>query len=277
MGNPYEGDSTDNKVPGIRGVNLKGGTGVWGESDNQGGGPTWIGVYGKSSSTIGGAGVYGENSAGPGVTGVSHGNGNGVYGESQQFEGVRGVSHAAWHGGVVGVNDNANTDPNNPAGPGVYGNSKGTGVSGESTQNGPGVVGKSVGGIGVFGESQQGAGVQAVSQNGEAIHGETNSLTTGAVAGISLNPNGTGAGVYGESRGKGPAGFFMRDNYSFGNEYLEISITMDTITYASVAVLPWRVAQKVRGSDPQTLLLDLKGSSVFGCALFGWLSCHGAD
>jgi hypothetical protein len=66
----YAIESTDNKVPGIKGVNAAGGTGVWGESSNQGGRPTWLGVYGKSSSTIGGAGVYAENWVGPGVTGV---------------------------------------------------------------------------------------------------------------------------------------------------------------------------------------------------------------
>jgi hypothetical protein len=221
MSQPYEGDSATNNVPGIKGTNTAGGTGVWGESTNQGQGPTWIGVYGRSSSTIGGAGVYGENTVGPAIIGVSHGNGDGVYGESKDFEGVRGVSHAAWHGGVVGVNDNANTDPNNPAGPGVYGTSPGSGVVGESTgpgwfgiygktasntggagaggentQNGPGVFGKSVGGAGVLG----------ISQNGEGVHGETHSSALAAVAGISLT--GTGAGIYGENKGSGPAGYF---------------------------------------------------------------------
>ena len=48
----------------------------------------------------------------------------GVLGESSQFEGVRGVSHAGGHGGVVGINDNDNSNPNNPAGPGVLGQSR---------------------------------------------------------------------------------------------------------------------------------------------------------
>jgi hypothetical protein len=191
MSGPYEGDSATNNVPGIKGVNTLGGTGVWGESTNQGQGPTWIGVYGKSSSTIGGAGVYGENTAGTGVTGVSHGNGVGVYGESQQHEGVHGLSHAAGHGGAVGVNDQT-------GGTGVFGTSPGRGVWGQSTGNDYGVVGNSVGGVGVIGTSE----------GQEGVHGESNSPTTAAVAGIALNPQGTGAGVYGESRGAGPAGFF---------------------------------------------------------------------
>jgi hypothetical protein len=47
--------------------------------------------------------------------------------------------------------------------------------------------------------------------NWEGVHGETNSTIAAGVAGIQLNPNGTGAGVYAESRGKGPAGFFKGD------------------------------------------------------------------
>jgi hypothetical protein len=173
MSQPYEGDSATNNLPGIKGVNTLGGTGVWGESTNQGQGPTWIGVYGKSSSTIGGAGVYGENSAGPGVTGVSRGNGSGVYGESNQYEGVTGISHSG-HGGVVGKNNDGT----------------GVGVWGFSSQN-------------------------------EGVHGESNSSTTAAVAGISLNPQGTGAGLYGESRGNGPAGFFKGNVVVTGDIFLQ--------------------------------------------------------
>jgi hypothetical protein len=43
---------------------------------------------------------------------------------------------------------------------------------------------------------------------GEGVHGETNSSTSAAVVGLMLNPNGTGAGVFAESRGPGPAGLF---------------------------------------------------------------------
>jgi hypothetical protein len=49
------------------------------------------------------------------------------------------------------------------------------------------------------------------SEAGEGVHGETNSPIFAAVAGIQLNPASTGAGVYGEHRGTGPAGFFKGD------------------------------------------------------------------
>jgi hypothetical protein len=52
------------------------------------------------------------------------------------------------------------------------------------------------------------SGVWGSSKVGEGVHGETNSDTFAAVAGIQLNPASAGAGVYGEHRGDGPAGFF---------------------------------------------------------------------
>src|ERR1700761_611155 len=56
--------------------------------------------------------------------------------------------------------------------------------------------------------SVAGTGVEGKSALGEGVHGETNGPASAAVAGIALNPKGTGAGIYGESQGKGPAGFF---------------------------------------------------------------------
>ena len=64
-------------------------------------------------------------------------------------------------------------------------------------------------------------GVFGISQVGEGVHGETNSTTFAAVAGIALNPNGTGAGVYGESRGPGPAGFFKGNVIVTGDLFLQ--------------------------------------------------------
>src|SRR5262245_35611637 len=94
------------------------------------------------------------------------------------------------------------------------------GVTGTSN-TAAGLVGRSVNEHGVFGQSQSSrgiggisqsdVGVFGVSQTGEGVHGETQSATFAAVAGIQLNPNGTGAGVFGASRGKGPAGFFAGD------------------------------------------------------------------
>ena len=51
-------------------------------------------------------------------------------------------------------------------------------------------------------------GVWGSSQAGEGVHGESHSDVFAAVAGIQLNPGSSGAGIYGEHRGDGPAGFF---------------------------------------------------------------------
>src|SRR5580700_6864698 len=52
--------------------------------------------------------------------------------------------------------------------------------------------------------SGNGIGVLGTSTNGEGVHGETNSTTFAAVAGIELNPSSNIAAVYGEQRGNGP-------------------------------------------------------------------------
>jgi hypothetical protein len=196
------------------------GTGVWGTSK------TWYGVYGNSESTTGGAGVMGE-AVGPGVIGKSK-TWYGVYGNSESTTGGAGVMGEAVGPGVIGKSKTWY---------GVYGNSEsttsGAGVMGEAV--GPGVIGKSktwhgvygetpstTGGAGVWGEhkssgsgvvgkSATGVGVYGTSDGLEGIKGETNSTLFAAVAGIQLNPNSTGAGVYGEHKGNGPAGFFKGD------------------------------------------------------------------
>ena len=123
-------------------------------------------------------------------------------------------------------------------GTGVHGDGEQVGVKGES-QKGTGVVGQSQTGRGVFATSRTGeairgetnsrllaavvgvalnpnlgpneefsSGVWGSSKAGEGVHGESHSDRFAAVAGIQVNPNSTGAGVYGEHRGDGPAGFF---------------------------------------------------------------------
>lgn len=67
----------------------------------------------------------------------------------------------------------------------------------------------------ILGDSHEGPGIQGTSVNGrgaffhsdsqEGVLGESNSSATAAVAGIQVNPAGTGAGVYGEHKGSGPA------------------------------------------------------------------------
>lgn len=126
-------------------------------------------------------------------SGPEHYNG-GIYGESTLFNGVRGVSYAPGHGAVVGVSENHT----NQAGPGVFGQSDGTGVWGQS-KTWMGVYGNSsstTGGAGVMGEAA-GAGVIGKSQTWHGVYGETPSTTGGA--GVWGEHKGSGAGVVGKS------------------------------------------------------------------------------
>jgi hypothetical protein len=158
---------TQHAGPGVFGQSD--GTGVWGQSK------TWMGVYGKSESTTGGAGVMGEGDPGPGVIGKST-KWIGVYGETS---------------GVV----------NGPAG--VWGEHKGAGA-------------------GIKAISQDGAGLAAYSTTGEAVHAETHSPGTAAIAAFNLAPNGTGAALYARKEGSiGHAGFFD------GEVYVTRSVTVE--------------------------------------------------
>lgn len=184
-----------------------------------------------------GPGVYGESQVN-GVYGLStSNNGAGVVGTNDNNDGVRGFSKARDHAGVAGLNTGE-------GGFGVYGScDQGTGIVGLSkTWHGVyGETNSTKGGVGVFGRSEVGEGVRGetnstvvaavvgYSQNpsrdpegvscgvfgrseaGEGVHGETNSSVFAAMAGIQLNVNSTGAGIYGEHRGRGPAGFFKGD------------------------------------------------------------------
>jgi hypothetical protein len=192
----------------------QGGVGVFGTSGDISG----IGVFGSADVGVQGAspdgiGVSGHSGTGPGVTGISN-NGNGVLGSSQSKNGVFGQSHTGTgvfgHGtggrGVAGLsNSSSGVDGQSTSGPGVSGSSESNeGVHGETTSSwAAGVTGLSryLGALG-------GAGVWGRGETVEGVHGETNSNHFAAVAGITLNPDGDGAGIYGESRGKGPAGYF---------------------------------------------------------------------
>ncbi len=102
------------------------------------------------------------------------------------------------------------------------------GVVGKSMGSGCGVTGISKTGEGVYGETNSNrlaavtgnavnpsrardgfpTGVWGSSISGEGVHGESRSDVFAAVAGLQLNPNSSGAGIYGEHKGNGPAGFF---------------------------------------------------------------------
>ena len=183
------GSSNDPNVAAVFGEHTAGQAAVIGQSHNG------RGVLGISES---GQGIWGHSVSSTGVVGVSktgHGASGesdtsaGVVGVSNQFNAVRGISHASFHGAVVGINDN----DSGSAGPGVYGESKGTGVWGQS-KTWMGVFGHSestTGGAGVMGEAV-GSGVIGKSQTWMGIYGETQSTTGGAGVWGEHKANGTG-------------------------------------------------------------------------------------
>lgn len=146
--------------------------------------PKLSGVDGGHCGT--GVGVTGWSAGGNGIVGT--GGLTGVIGESEVGRGIEGRSKTAV--GVWGSSETAE---------GVHGETRSTrfaavaGISLNSKRD-P--------------EGGASAGVWGSSKSGEGVHGETQSDFFAAVAGIQLNPQSTGAGVYGEHRGEGPAGFF---------------------------------------------------------------------
>jgi hypothetical protein len=157
----------------------------------------------------------------PGVFGENTGNG----------EGIRGTSHSA-RGGVVGINlnraDNAGLAADGES-TGVFGESvKGEGIRGVSHGPFGAVVGVNDGaGNGVKAVSKDGAGLAALSTSNEAVHAETHSPGTAAIAAFNLNPEGTGAGVFALKEGtKGHAGFFVGNVFITGELGVGKDITL---------------------------------------------------
>jgi hypothetical protein len=165
------------------------------------------GVLGRASGTDG-IGVRGEASSGTsdsvGVSGSSD-RGRGVLGRSKSNAGVQGVTleGAAVYGRVL------RDDTGRPgAAKGVYGQAfRSPGVHGHS-DSGIGVLGTSSRNHGVRGESSSGVGVFGTSSGGHGVSGHTDAADSSGVVGIVANPEGTGAGVYGEHTGGQVAGFF---------------------------------------------------------------------
>ncbi|MFI1302526.1 hypothetical protein [Streptomyces sioyaensis] len=125
----------------------------------------------------------------------------GVYGESSLFNGVRGVTYAPGHGACVGIQENES----NQAGPGVYGQSLGTGAWGYG-KTWMGVYGRSdstTGGLGVMGEGN--AGVAGVGLTWIGVYGETRGTVNGPSGVLGEGGEG-GVGVKGHARGPGVAG-----------------------------------------------------------------------
>jgi hypothetical protein len=110
-------------------------------------------------------------------------------------EGVHGDTTSTRSAAVAGIALNTASSTNTA----VYGEHKGLGM-------------------GVLGIARRsGQGVFGYSELGEGVHGDTNSPNFNGVAGIAKNKTGTGAGVYGESLGRGPAGLFKGNVTVTGN------------------------------------------------------------
>jgi hypothetical protein len=151
--------------------------------------PAGVGTVGlwSKNSTVGATtlqtGVWGDSSAGNGVTGTLDSS-IGVYGQSASFHGISGVSKGASAAGVNGINTNTGYgvlgQATGSAGQGVWGESFGTtnttsagpdGVHGIAhSQFGSGVAGINLAkdGTGVFGSDPQGYSFSADSHAGQA-------------------------------------------------------------------------------------------------------------
>jgi hypothetical protein len=151
------GTSDDPDVPGVFGENTGNGEGIRGTSHSARGGVVGINLNQADNA---GLAPDGESAA--------------VFGESVKGEGVRGVSHGLFSG-VVGVNDSAAAEQ--PGGLGVTGEHKGAD-------------------FGVKAVSKDGVGLAAFSTSNEAVHAETMSPGTAAIAAYNLNPVGTGAAIF---------------------------------------------------------------------------------
>jgi hypothetical protein len=197
MSNPYEGDSSDPSVPGIKGTNSKG----------------------EAVVGFGSVGVHGVNGKGAGASNAPP-VGTGLWGESEFGFGVYGASSN--NHGVVGFSSVSH---------GVHGvNGKGAGASNASPV-GTGLMGESEFGWGVYGVSSNNNGIHGNSTNGDAIVGVAHAKGTAGILGISDSddPNGGGNGVSGISKngngvfgsGGGFAGFFD------GNVRVTRNLTVD--------------------------------------------------
>lgn len=187
------GESTSNY--GVRGISSSS-SGIYGTSTSlygvfgQTASATYAGVYGGCTASGAGSGVWGRHFyGGYGVRGTSVGS-YGVYGESDVSDAIYGVVNYASKAGVHGVN--------NP-GPGVHG---------ESTGTGPGVRAEGTTNYGLWGSST-GSGVNAAAVYGSSASGIGGSFYPS----IKIDPR-SSAPSY-----RGPGVFYIDDT---GGEATEI-------------------------------------------------------
>ncbi len=143
-----------------------------------------------------------------------------------------------------------------------------------------------------------GIGVFGTSTNGEGVHGETNSTTFAAVAGIELNSSSNIAAVYGEQRGSGPGVFGTSVNgegvhgqttsakaaavagFSTGGYEGVHGETTATNGSAAVGAINrgngpgfWGISQQAEGVRGQTT--SAKAAAVAGFSTGGYEGVHG--
>jgi Chaperone of endosialidase len=188
---------------GVYGASIYG-TGVYGQSS--GNAEATGGVVGiNESSSSGGNGVYGQATAGYGVSGYDTTDGFGVYGSSVSGTGVYGLASGSTVSGVEGYNSST--------GNGVYGVATGGyGVSGRDTTTGYGVYGSSSSGTGVYGTSTSNNGMEGVTASSSASGVWGNNTNSGGGYGVAGTTTGSGFGIYGSNTsGSGWAGYFNGD------------------------------------------------------------------
>jgi hypothetical protein len=210
-----------------------GGDGVFGTSAN------YEGVRGQTTSNY--AGVFGTNSGsglGPGVRGDAT-SGPGVYGISSGNHGVWGSTSNGGNSGVFGENT--------ASGIGVMGQGY-TGIQGRATTSGAGVIGVSASGDGVFGTSSTGPGVIGESSTGDGVYGQSTTGYAGHFAGnvlvegdvhVTGNCCGSSAGTYRIDDPLDPANKYLNQAAVESSDMLDIysgNATTDAVGEAVVTL-----------------------------------------
>ena len=199
-----KGDSTDRSVPAVSGVNTGGGAGVFGQASGNG-----DAIFGQAAKegrgvvgvSAGHTAVEGNTKTGVAVWALADGPGGmGVYAKSETYEAVHAETNSSGTAAIAAYNLNTNA-----TGAAIYAEHKGNS-------------------IGVLGKSNTGVGLWGVSDKHEGVHAETGSPVTAAIAGYNLNPEGTGAAIFGKKDGpNGHAGFFAGNVYVTG----ELGVAVD--------------------------------------------------
>ena len=249
MSQPYEGDSNNQSIPGIKGTNSTGGNGIFGDSAESdaivgfahasgkagvlGLAPSGNAVAGISDNGTGvfgqgkAFGIVGTSTTGEGVHAHSD-TGNALHGDSGRSDAVVGLTSAAGKAGVLGlapvgnavagISDNGTGVFGQGKAWGLFGSSRGTGVRGDN--QGPSLNDSPA--FGVTGTAPQGVAVAGENNNNSfpAIHGRARANDSVAVVGQVMGNDGRGIvglangansiAIYGQSNG-GLAGYFSGD------------------------------------------------------------------